>query len=443
MSWTIEQALALAPDPASAKAGQGLSSPRKWQSLGRNGNAVWGLCQGSGADPYQARIDLSEPAFKCSCPSRKFPCKHGLGLLLIFIQNPQAVVEGEPPPWVTEWMQSRQARAEKAAAKAEVATEPPADPEAVAAAAAKRAQKREERVADGLAEMELWLRDTVRTGLASAQAQSSSFWENKAARLVDAQAPGVARRVRELATLCASGTGWQERVLGELARLYLLRRAAGRLEYLPEPERHLVRNALGWTTKTEDVIQSGAVEADWFATGQRVEEDERLATRRTWMLKDDGAQWALLLQFAPHGQPLKNEFPAPRAYHGALSYYPGSLPLRAVPSGALNHSPLVVPGGESISTSLNRYAGALARDPWLEQWPMLLGGVIPCQHEGLRWLRDSSGDAIPVAMKHPRWWTLLSISGGDPVTVFGEWTGEFFWPLTVFTDQQSFTLGNG
>lgn len=32
--------------------------------------AVWGLCQGSGKDPYQTQIDLIGPAFRCSCPSR-------------------------------------------------------------------------------------------------------------------------------------------------------------------------------------------------------------------------------------------------------------------------------------------------------------------------------------------------------------------------------------
>ena len=43
---------------------------------------LWGLCAGSGKNPYQTIVDLSGPAYKCSCPSRKFPCKHALGLLL-------------------------------------------------------------------------------------------------------------------------------------------------------------------------------------------------------------------------------------------------------------------------------------------------------------------------------------------------------------------------
>ena len=77
---TAEQILALAPDPASARAGQGLANARKWATLGCDMRSAWGECQGSAREPYRTQIDLSEPAFRCSCPSRKFPCKHGLGL---------------------------------------------------------------------------------------------------------------------------------------------------------------------------------------------------------------------------------------------------------------------------------------------------------------------------------------------------------------------------
>jgi hypothetical protein len=87
MTLTIEGVLALAPDDVSAKAARGLSSPTKWPLLGANDAAAWGECQGSGSKPYQTQVDLSGPAFRCSCPSRKFPCKHGLALLIMRAQS--------------------------------------------------------------------------------------------------------------------------------------------------------------------------------------------------------------------------------------------------------------------------------------------------------------------------------------------------------------------
>ncbi|MET9069159.1 SWIM zinc finger family protein, partial [Streptosporangium sandarakinum] len=82
--WNRDQVLALAPDASSQKAAQGVSSPGKWSGAGATAGALWGECRGSGSKPYLACVDLSEPAYRCSCPSRKFPCKHALGLLLLW-----------------------------------------------------------------------------------------------------------------------------------------------------------------------------------------------------------------------------------------------------------------------------------------------------------------------------------------------------------------------
>ena len=68
MTLSEDQILALAPDEASKKAGLGLANMSKWVSKGANELAIWGECQGSGSKPYQAQIDLSNIAFKCSCP---------------------------------------------------------------------------------------------------------------------------------------------------------------------------------------------------------------------------------------------------------------------------------------------------------------------------------------------------------------------------------------
>ncbi|MGB8191873.1 MAG: SWIM zinc finger family protein, partial [Chitinophagaceae bacterium] len=81
MNLSEEQILALAPDESSKKSGKELSNASKWVSKGANETALWGECKGSGSKPYQTQVDLANIAFKCSCPSRKFPCKHGLGLL--------------------------------------------------------------------------------------------------------------------------------------------------------------------------------------------------------------------------------------------------------------------------------------------------------------------------------------------------------------------------
>ncbi|MDE7360360.1 MAG: SWIM zinc finger domain-containing protein, partial [Oscillospiraceae bacterium] len=49
-----------------------------------------GECKGSGKNPYITSadyIDPDHPVFRCSCPSRQFPCKHALGLLYEMMAN--------------------------------------------------------------------------------------------------------------------------------------------------------------------------------------------------------------------------------------------------------------------------------------------------------------------------------------------------------------------
>ena len=79
--------LSLAPDASAQRAARALAGGKAWSEVGFSAGddlppTVWGLCQGSDRQPYQICVDLTEPAYRCTCPSRKFPCKHTLAMLL-------------------------------------------------------------------------------------------------------------------------------------------------------------------------------------------------------------------------------------------------------------------------------------------------------------------------------------------------------------------------
>lgn len=71
---------ALAPDQPSLKTAAGLTKPAKWSgaSVSAEGQLIWAACAGSGANPYRVIADVADLGSKCTCPSRKFPCKHAL-----------------------------------------------------------------------------------------------------------------------------------------------------------------------------------------------------------------------------------------------------------------------------------------------------------------------------------------------------------------------------
>lgn len=150
---------ALAPDSSSLSTARKLATSGGWSQEGCGGEplSVWGLCKGSGSSPYQAVVDLSEPAYRCSCPSRKFPCKHALALLLRWAAG--QVPEGAPPEFVQQWHAGRAERAQKLVERSAKAAEP-RTPEQERAAQ-RRAEKRADRMAEGVSEVRRWLDDQV------------------------------------------------------------------------------------------------------------------------------------------------------------------------------------------------------------------------------------------------------------------------------------------
>ena len=441
MNWTSEQILALAPDAASAKAGQGLATARKWQKLGADEQTAWGLCQGSGKDPYQTQIDLTEPAFRCSCPSRKFPCKHGLGLFLLLATQPAAFKDTKPPAWVLEWNASRAKRAQQRVEK-QVRAES-GEKTVDAAAQAKRAASRDAKVKTGLQELETWLRDIVRGGLAAVQSQPPKFWERTAARLVDAQAPGAARLVREMAGVPASGEGWEGRLLERLSRLYLLIEGFKRGAELPEAAQADIRALIGWTQNQEELLQMDGMRDRWLVLGQRVEEEDRLRAQRIWLWGERSGRAALILHFAHAQQPLDASFVTGAVIEAELVFFPGAYPLRAIVKergGGASRPPERISGYPKIADAHEAFAGAIAANPWLEKFPMRLLNVTPLRHNHVNsemwFVRDAEGRALKLAPRFEFGWTMLALSGGREIDIFGEWDGDHLWPLSAFADNR-------
>jgi hypothetical protein len=441
MNWTTEQILALAPDAASAKAGQGLATARKWLKLGANGQTAWGLCQGSGKDPYQAQIDLTEPAFRCSCPSRKFPCKHTLGLFLLLASSAAAFKEKQRPDWVVEWTASRAKRADQRAekqAKAEAG-----DNIVDEAAQAKRAAGREAKVKAGLRELELWLRDITRGGLAAAQSQPPQFWERMAARLIDAQAPGVARLVREMAGVPASGDGWEGRLLERLSRLYLLIEGFKRIAELPEATQADIRALIGWTQNQDELLRLDGTRDRWLVLGQRVEEEDRLRVQRVWLWGERSGRAALVLHFAHGQQPLDASFIMGAAPEAELVFFPGAYPLRAIVKqrhGA-PAPPERISGYAKIIDAHEAFTSAMAANPWLEKFPLPLLNVTPLRRGDAWFVRDVEGRTLKLAPRFEFGWTMLALSGGRGIDVFGEWDGDHLWPLSAFHENRLTKFG--
>lgn len=251
-----------------------------------------------------------------------------------------------------------------------------------------------------------------------------------AARLVDAQAPGAASRVRGLSGMAYAGERWPARLLEGAASLHLLARAWARRDALDEPLRASVRAAVGWPVPAEEVRARPAVRDRWEVLAQAAGEDDRLAWRRTWLRGEDSERDALILQFSAGGA-FDGDYVPGSVVEGGLCFYPGAVELRALPEDELRRAGEVRhPAGGDVAGWLRRWAEALARDPWLDRHGVVLGPASFVAHGGEWWVRDAAGAAIPLAGDPP--WELVAQAGGREATIAGEWRAGRFSPLAAY-----------
>jgi hypothetical protein len=299
-------------------------------------------------------------------------------------------------------------------------------------AASARAERRAARVAAGAAELSHRLTDALRAGLAS-----PAPWPEFAPRMVDAQAPGLAARVRELEALPVAAPGGPGRLLEEYALLHLLAAAYGRSDTLPEALAATVRRHVGFTVDTATVLAGPRLSDVWSVLGVLDAPEGRLTSRRVWLRGTATGRLALLLSFTAPGTAPE---PAPAAgslLRAELAYYPGAPALRAaLAEGAAEAVPDPgPPPGGGVADAVAAYGAALAEDPWLEAWPVVLSGVVPIPGEG-GWLITDAQAAVPVDRRAAGagLWRLAALSGGRPLTVFGTYGHLGFLPVTAWGD---------
>src|SRR5262249_31745650 len=107
MSLTLERIEALAPDQSSLAAARKLLKPSSWPTLAEGEGLLWGECQGSGATPYRVAVNEADAGYKCTCPSRKFPCKHAFALMWMRAEKSSLFAPAPVPEWVKDWLSRR------------------------------------------------------------------------------------------------------------------------------------------------------------------------------------------------------------------------------------------------------------------------------------------------------------------------------------------------
>lgn len=376
--------------------------------------AVWGHCQGSGKNPYQTAIDLNDIAFKCSCPSRKFPCKHGLGLLLLFAAKPELFEQAEEPDWVATWLSKRGVKAEKKEQKAR--DEKPVD----AAAQAKRQEKRHQNVLNGIEDLETWMKDLVRNGLVNVPERADNLFENMARRMVDAQATGLAGRLRAIEDINFLGEEWKYELTDRLGKLYLLAESYRNLESQPEEWKEEIRTQVGYPQSKDDVLAGEPLADQWMILHKRRRIINDLTTDTCWLYGKQSERYAILLQFLTPGAVIETNLIPGSVYTGKLYFYKGvGTPRRALLQEQVLTPEQFLPAlHPNLQEGTKAYRKAIRQNPLAENIPLCVDQVRLTYRGNQFYVRDTDGDELPVRLEEEKRMGILAVTGGKPFAAF-------------------------
>jgi hypothetical protein len=514
--WSIEQVESIAPSAAAVSAAQSLATPTTWADLGADDRVLWGSCRGSSAEPYNTAVDHVGVGFRCTCPSRKVPCKHAVALLLMWVRDQVPI--GVPAPGTEAWKTRRLAResgatddppasppANSPASKPaddsagdpalhesvdrsrtresstgtesldtesfdteSLDTEPsdaePSDPPAPDDRDSAR-DERVERMMAGLTELDRWLDDRIRTGLADPSLARYATWDDLAARLVDAQAGSLANRIRRLAGLVGASPNWHDDVLAELGLLHLLAQAGRRLGSLPDPLADAVATTVGWQVRKADVL-GGVPDTDhWVVAGRSDHREDRIEVRRHWLRGIRSGRWALVLSFAAYRQSLDTSLVVGTTVHADLHRYPGPALRALVGMRHVEPGDQIFPGAgptavagrppaQSLADACHEVGRMLVAEPWLDRVPTSVTASIA--QRGDRWyLTDETGslalleaaDTSASSTQRRRsapgdgLAMLLAVSQGHPVDLTLEWTPHGVTALAVHVEDRTHDIG--
>ncbi|MBV9701958.1 MAG: SWIM zinc finger family protein [Methylobacteriaceae bacterium] len=454
MALTLAKIEEIAPDQGSIQAARKLLTGRSWPNLASDElGLAWGECQGSGSLPYRVVLSEADLGYKCTCPSRKFPCKHTLALMWMRAEG-RSFAKQERPDWVSEWLARRRGpSASTRAAQPSNETRPKislageaqpetteADPKAEARSAAQRERNRAEREASilsGLDDLDVWIIDQIERGVAGFQSVAHEQCRLAARRLVDAKASSLAARVEQLP---AALFGLPEPmrpafVLEKLGELHLMAEAYRRQSELSPTSRADIRLAVGWMMSREALFTEPLalrVRGRWMvlASVNEVQAD-KLRRLETWLGRlgeGEAPRFAVLMDFVPVSLgAVGNTYSPGECFEAELIFYPSDAPLRAIVAeqvgGAVKDGRWPAPSA-GVAVALAGYEAMLAARPWLGAWPVAVGNAIVGRRgEGLFLSHDGGGIALPIKASGND--EILPLVGVEGVDAFGLWDGRW------------------
>lgn len=195
MDLTEATIMRIAANASAVSNGKKLSQKGSFSNLCKNAESTvyWADCKGSSSS-YETSVDFGDgnqdPVCRCSCPSRQFPCKHGIGLMFEIIAG-KTFSDSVIPEALAAKIAKREAAEAKKEAKVQDAIDNAGTPKAKSKSSAAASKKKMAQQLEGLDVAEKMVDELLSSGIATLSGQASKKFRDVANELGNYYIPGL------------------------------------------------------------------------------------------------------------------------------------------------------------------------------------------------------------------------------------------------------------
>ena len=263
------------------------------------------------------------------------------------------------------------------------------------------------------------MKDLLRNGLLNIPERAHTLFEPISRRMIDAQAGGLAGRLRSLQEINYYTDSWKYELTDKLSKLYLLTESYKNLDSLSAEWQTEIRTQVGYPQAKEEVMSGVPVADQWIVLHTRSRKINELRTETFWLYGKSSHRMALYLNFlAPGALPEFNLVPG-GVYEGELYFYQGVGALRALPKNMKWLDNTFLPSlCADIPVAMQSYRAVIQTHPFAEEVPLLVDNVRLVTSGNTHYLQDAAGMAVPVHIEETARVDILAITGGKPFSAF-------------------------
>ena len=294
----------------------------------------------------------------------------------------------------------------------------------------------------GAHDLSNWLNDLVKTGIAHLSSYEETYWESISKKMVDSKLSGVSTRILRIKNLVQEADSWEESVLKEISNLNLLAKALNKLEQYSKTEQLTFLNLAGFNITKKHLEKAILKKDQWQILAVEQWQEDKIKLRQTWIQGKESKFMGMLLEYAWGNQEFMTLWEAGKIFYGELKIYPSSFPLRAMVS-AYQHRE----GGiesyaayPNLEVFFQAYAKAISLNPLLPKFPVCLKNVKVVSKNEKVLLIDAEEKSLECTCEEKVKWSLLALSTGNAIRLFGIWNGIHLIPKSVLLEDRFISL---